>query len=145
MARGKAREKGIRERDFLSRRDRQKANSNKRDPKDFLNKRGVFNKREPRDTLSKKLGGKGGPKGGKGMPWNPNPGPGWGYQGVCWGCGEVGHKAMECPYQLGWVGDEGSQPGTPSVGGGCPEPGVPERSMLGSTGPGLEHVPGYPG
>ena len=37
------------------------------------------------------------------MPWNPNPGPGWGYQGVCWGCGEVGHKQIECPYALGWV------------------------------------------
>ena len=53
-------------------------------------------------------GGKGFPgpqgeeKGGKGKgvgkfqaPWNYNP-TGWGYQGVCFKCGKVGHKANEC-------------------------------------------------
>ena len=40
-----------------------------------------------------KGGGKG--KGGKDAWWNYNP-IGAGYQGICWGCGEVGHKQNEC-------------------------------------------------
>ena len=39
--------------------------------------------------------GKGSPKGGfKGL-WNHSP-TGFGYQGICHNCGEVGHKRAEC-------------------------------------------------
>ena len=44
----------------------------------------------------KGIGGKGDPKGGKGgKPWNQTGG-GKGYQGVCYNCKKVGHKAWEC-------------------------------------------------
>jgi hypothetical protein len=39
--------------------------------------------------------GKGSFKGAFKGAWNPNN-FGYGYQGVCWYCGEVGHKAAEC-------------------------------------------------
>ena len=38
---------------------------------------------------------KGTDKGFKGM-WNNSQGKGYGYQGVCWNCGKVGHKSNEC-------------------------------------------------
>ena len=41
-------------------------------------------------------GGKGGGKAGGARPWNSNP-SGSGYQGICWLCQKVGHKANECP------------------------------------------------
>ena len=42
--------------------------------------------------------------------WNPNN-TGKGYQGVCWGCGEVGHKANECPKKVNGVEEgNGGQP-----------------------------------
>ena len=31
--------------------------------------------------------------------WNGNP-SGTGYQGICWGCGEVGHQQRECPRKI---------------------------------------------
>ena len=43
---------------------------------------------------------KGGGKGAKGLPyqgaWNLHPGGKGGYQGVCWNCGQVGHKSKRC-------------------------------------------------
>ena len=40
--------------------------------------------------------GKGNLKGGKGMGHFGQGGKGYGYQGTCFGCGEVGHKRAEC-------------------------------------------------
>ena len=31
--------------------------------------------------------------------WNDRP-SGTGYQGICWGCGEVGHQQHECPKRI---------------------------------------------
>jgi hypothetical protein len=31
--------------------------------------------------------------------WNDRP-SGTGYQGVCWGCGEIGHQQRECPKKI---------------------------------------------
>jgi hypothetical protein len=63
-------------------------------------------------------GGKGGDKGkGKGKAkgerpyqgtWNYNN-TGSGYQGVCWTCGQVGHKAPECPRKINGVEKNGEQ------------------------------------
>ena len=47
--------------------------------------------------------GKGG-KGGKG--YGQEVGYQWGYQGQCWKCGAIGHKANECPAQIQWVEEE---------------------------------------
>ena len=51
-------------------------------------------------------GGKGNPKegmnGGFKGAWNLYP-TGAGYQGICWGCGEIGHKSAECPWSVGAV------------------------------------------
>ena len=33
---------------------------------------------------------------------------GWGFQGDCWNCGEIGHKQWECPWAVNGVeGGEG--------------------------------------
>ena len=48
--------------------------------------------------------------GGKGVEWfkgaiTPRT-DGWGYQGVCWTCGKVGHKTAECTKRLQEVAGE---------------------------------------
>ena len=51
-------------------------------------------------------GDQGGKAGGKGLPYKGmtnNSNNGWGYQGVCWNCGEVGHKSNECQMAVGLV------------------------------------------
>ena len=55
-------------------------------------------------TFGKGEMGKGGMEGsGKGFGFkgavNPNK-SGWGYQGVCWRCGKVGHNTAECTVNL---------------------------------------------
>ena len=61
---------------------------------------GVGNQEQDVNAFTK---GKG--KGGKGGywpyqgAWNGNP-SGTGYQGICWGCGEVGHQQQECPKKI---------------------------------------------
>ena len=51
-------------------------------------------------------GFKGSKGGGKGM-WNYNAGgKGYGYQGVCWKCGQVGHKANECTVGINGLDDD---------------------------------------
>ena len=47
------------------------------------------------------LWGKGGAKGWDGKGGAKSRGKGFGYQGTCWRCGEVGHKANEC--EMHWV------------------------------------------
>ena len=49
-------------------------------------------------TKGKGKGGKGGYWPYQGA-WNGNP-SGTGYQGICWGCGEVGHQQRECPKKI---------------------------------------------
>ena len=51
--------------------------------------------------------------GGKGGDWfkgavNPRT-DGWGYQGVCWRCGKVGHKTAECTVRLQEVSEENKE------------------------------------
>ena len=54
-------------------------------------------------------GGKGGYcpgfKGGTKGAWNHQPG-GKGYQGICFRCGQVGHKAAECTVGINQMGQE---------------------------------------
>ena len=47
------------------------------------------------EGVEAKGGGKGAAKGGKGKG-DKGGGKGWGYQGVCWKCNKIGHKANEC-------------------------------------------------
>ena len=47
--------------------------------------------------------------------WNYNQGtPGSGYQGVCYKCGIVGHKAADCTRNVGEIAGEPAQQGSPT-------------------------------
>jgi hypothetical protein len=51
-----------------------------------------------------------GVKGGDWFKGAVNPrADGWGYQGVCWGCGKVGHKTNECRVRLQEVSEENKE------------------------------------
>ena len=71
---------------------------------------------------------------------NPDKGPGWGYQGKCFDCGEVGHKKGEAAckwnkarytnYVENDTKEEGQPEGEPRAIGGVTVDGVWEINAL---------------
>ena len=97
----------------------------------------------------KGYGGKDGGKGygGKGPAWGKGGGgkgfgqggKGWGYQGTCWRCGKVGHKAVECGVNTNAVEEEQQDEESQEVGGVWMVGGVEEvrDETVGGCPPGL--------
>jgi len=97
----------------------------------------------------KGYGGKDGGKGygGKGPAWGKGGGgkgfgqggKGWGYQGTCWRCGKVGHKALECGANTNAVEEEQQDEESQEVGGVWMVGGVEEvrDEVVGGCPPGL--------